>query len=643
MRTWGERAQQMQVGTLAVLGAALVYSVLNALKPLRVDDPFTWYVSRQILKAPLDPYGFEIFWLQWPQPVAEDLLAPVVAYWGALALKLAGSNDFLWKLSLLPFAVLFALSFHRLARRFAPGLETPLTLLTLFSPVFLPSMNFMQDVPALAVGLAALALYLRAEERGSFWGAAAAGLVAGLAMQTKYTAFSIPAAMGLHALIRGRPLYAVAAGVTALVTFSSWEAWITHLYGRGMFAANAALPLFWAPRLMLVFPGIQLLGAALTAFALLALAALRVPRAIVLGLGAVILAAHGLLLAWPVEQHLHLATGLLALASLVVVSVARVRAGRSAPPPRGRRRLFGSADLFLVGWVLLEVTSFFEISYFAAVRRVLPLAVPATLLLGRAAALAAPGLRLPLVPIAALQVLLGFAHWGIDFLEGRAERDVARDAYREIRARQADGDVWFTGHWGFQYYAEQLGMRPLVPDYSEVRAGDWVVVPTRVHKQEVALDPAVFQLAAVVIEPRGVPLWTTLGFYSGGTPLQHGQRARMAARLYRARAASVPPSAWTLEQASDWAMRAGGRQAGWATRSLMRELERNAAAEGRLLAARALRVLGPLAAEALPALERAAAGDPDPAVRLAAQRTLTRLRASLDRKLPPPSPEGPTP
>ena len=141
------------VGALAiVLVAGAVYALLNALKPLHVDDTFTWYVSKQILKAPLDPYGFDIFWFQWPQPCAEDLLAPGVAYWGALGLLVSGSSDFAWKLTLLPLALLFAFSFHCLARRFAPGLETPLTLMTLFSPLFLPSMNYMQDVPALALG-----------------------------------------------------------------------------------------------------------------------------------------------------------------------------------------------------------------------------------------------------------------------------------------------------------------------------------------------------------------------------------------------------------------------------------------------------------------------------------------------------------
>ncbi len=42
-------------------------------KPLHVDDPFIYRVAEQIRAHPFDPYGFDIFWLQWPQPVFEEL------------------------------------------------------------------------------------------------------------------------------------------------------------------------------------------------------------------------------------------------------------------------------------------------------------------------------------------------------------------------------------------------------------------------------------------------------------------------------------------------------------------------------------------------------------------------------------------
>jgi hypothetical protein len=213
-------------------------------------------------------------------------------------------------------------------------------------------------------------------------------------------------------------------------------------------------------------------------------------------------------------------------------------------------------------------------------------------------------------------------------IEARAQRDAAREALGAIRARDAAGDIWFTGHWGFQWYAEALGLRPLVPDYSEVRPGDWVVIPSRVDQQSVALDPTIFELVETRTIPAEPPLFTSYGFYAGGTPLEHATGPRMETRLFRARTASVPPTGWPLPKVAEWAMRAGGEQAGWARRALARELERNPRPAGRRLAAQALAALGPLAAEVAPDLERAAASDPDPEVRRAAAGALARVRAA---------------
>lgn len=619
-----ETQQGRAAGLGVVLLAAAGYALMNALKPLHIDDPFTRWVSEQILAAPLDPFGFEIFWYQWPQPCSEDLLAPVVGYWGAFGLLLAGESDFLWKLSLFPLAALFAVAFHALARRFATGLETPLTLLTLFSPALLPSMNYMQDVPALAFGLAALALYLRGEERGSLGLAIAAGLLAGVAMQTKYTAFGIPAAMALHALLFRRLRFGIAAGLAAGFVFVAWEAYATRLYGAGMFAGNLAQPVFWSPRALLVVPLVQLLGATLGVMALLGLAALGLPRAAVLGLAAALLVGHAALLVGPHARALYLASGAVVIAALAAVALDRLRRGDGAPVAGGRlvRR---RPELFLLAWLLVELVGYFQISLFAAVRRVLPLLVPATLLLGRSAALAAGPRWIPLLPLAALQVALGFAYFGVDLIEARAQRDAAREAFRAIRARDSAGDVWFTGHWGFQWYAEALGMRPLVPDYSEVRAGDWVVLPTRVDQQVVELDPAVFELVQTRSVPAVPPLFSSYGFYAGGTPLEHASGPRIETHVFRARTSSVPPSGWRLQQVAEWALAARGEQAGWARRALARELGRHPRPDGRRLAARALGELGPLAAEAAPDLARAAQTDPDPAVRRAAAAALARV------------------
>jgi hypothetical protein len=56
----------------------------------------------------------------------------------------------------------------------------------------------------------------------------------------------------------------------------------------------------------------------------------------------------------------------------------------------------------------------------------------------------------------------------------------ARSAARQVMERHGPepGQVWFLGHWGFQYYMEQLGGRPVDVRDLELAPGDLVVLPT---------------------------------------------------------------------------------------------------------------------------------------------------------------------
>jgi hypothetical protein len=611
-----------RAAVLVAIGS--VYALLNATKPLHIDDPFTFWVAKQILASPFDPFGFDIFWYQWPQPTHEDLLAPVVGYWGALGLALTGERPFLWKLSLLPIAVLFAWSLHDLARRFARGLEWPLVTLTLFSPAFLPSLNYMQDVPALALGLAALAVYLRGEEQGSWALVLGAGLLAGLAMQTKYTAFSTTCAIVLHALLWRKSRFGLAAAGVATLVFAGWEVLMTLRYDHGMFLFQAGFPLWWSPRHHLIVPLVCLLGATLPALGLLALSVLGLGRRVLVALGVSILAGHAFLLVAPLQYWLYLFVGLgcaVALTGLVIAPWRRRRREVSALQWLVRRR----SELFLTLWLAGEAVSYFALSYFPAIRRVLPATIAATLLVGHAAALAARRRQLPIVPITAFSIALGFVYYGVDWLEADAQRRAAQQSLLSIRANDLEGTVWFTGHWGFQYYAEALGMKPLVPDYSELRRGDWLVVPSRVDAQAVELDPAVLELVAVAEIPSRVSLATSYGYYAGFTALEHFLGPRVVTRIFRARASTVPESAWSTAQVVEWATRAGGRQAAWAERALRRGLARSANPAERGAAVEALGLLGSRAIEASPALIRSLREDPDPGVRRAAAIALSEM------------------
>ena len=54
-------------------------------------------------------------------------------------------------------------------------------------------------------------------------------------------------------------------------------------------------------------------------------------------------------------------------------------------------------------------------------------------------------------------------------------REAAYSAPGEISKKV--GILWYEGHWGFQYYMEQLGARPVDAGDFQIRPGDFVVVP----------------------------------------------------------------------------------------------------------------------------------------------------------------------
>ncbi len=224
---------------------AFPLTVLNSVKPLVMDDSL--YVQHaHALAADLgNPYGFVLEGYDRSMP-AVWLLSPVFFhYWWSLAIRLFGENPFLWKLWLFPVHVLFVVSLHALFRRFAPRLEWPLTILTAYSPLFLPCTNLMLDVPSLALGLAAVVAFLRScesEERLGFQ-VVLAGLLAGASAQVKYTGLLVPAVFLAAGTVRGRSALLRALIATAIsgLIFVGWEAYVAQRYGASHFLIQVGL------------------------------------------------------------------------------------------------------------------------------------------------------------------------------------------------------------------------------------------------------------------------------------------------------------------------------------------------------------------------------------------------------------------
>jgi len=89
--------------------------------------------------------------------------------------------------------------------------------------------------------------------------------------------------------------------------------------------------------------------------------------------------------------------------------------------------------------------------------------------------------RAVLIPVSSAGLILGVLIVRADDTLAGFERDVAQT---EISPRVAAGErVWFSGHWGFQWYAERAGARPLVRNSQAATRGDIILVDDQAFNQ----------------------------------------------------------------------------------------------------------------------------------------------------------------
>lgn len=566
---------------MSLMLLAGLFTLLNACKPLLIDDTAYYYFAEHITQDPLHPYDFDIFWYEAPQPANTVLAPPVFLYWWALGMTLLGDHPVLWKLWLFPFAWLFAWSLHALFQRFARGLELPLTWMTVLSPTFLPSLNLMLDVPALALSLTALTLFFSACDRRWLPSAVVAGLIAGLAMETKYTAFTAPVAMLTYGVIHRRPVLGLIAAGIAIYVFVGCEMLLAMQHGESHFLVNLnqtipgndvsfieKLRNMIFQKLHLVLPSTSILGCLTPFVIILSLIGLGVHWSKIMVTGVVLAFGYWVITFLDVavtlnldgtphgtlsqEQLIYGCYGIL-LALTTLASI--VYLGWQAPTC--------GFNWFLLLWLLLEIGASLAMTPFPAVRRVMGIVVVLTLLAGRLASQRLeidtqplededqlseepcdqrPEVRLLVLGAMLGSILLGLVFFGVDYLGAAAQQHAAESARKAIARWSRDnnqpvGTVWYVGHWGFQFYAERQGMRPVVPYESPLVEGDWLVVPEwNVHKQELRIDhDCVVKThdSNSLTQNDFVPLQTIWNYYSGSTPLEHRRWPRVGVTIYR--------------------------------------------------------------------------------------------------------------
>ncbi len=527
---------------------AIILTLLNVFKPVTVDDPASLGQAARWAAHPSQPLGGEALLYQHLVPAVQVASAPVAIGWLAIGMWVLGQEPWALKLWLFPFAWLLCWALAALLRRLAPQLATPLLMLVVFSPALLPSFNFMLDLPALALALVALEVMVASKSARS---AIAAGMLAGLALQTKYPVAPILVAIAAFAMVSGRLRHGALAIAVACGVFGGIEALLfatagtspllEYLASRATRDPGGHFPLVTAKRLVLIAGGA---GAALVPLALVALGARRAVVRVVL---ATILAGFALLAFAPAPLIAFLdgvtagrivnfdnitiawlGPALLVLAALVVWRV--VRDDRAAESH--------ALHAALVAWLCAECALAPFISASGSVRRTLGAVVALSLLIASRLPRAIeqdPWRRREIAFIAAAGVLLALVVWAADIDSALAERRMLALALQRTGGAAPQGQVAYVGdHWGaFQYAAARAGLKRVSADRDELAAGDWVIVAPTVEMRGVELDPTRVALTDSVPLVHRLPLTTQAAFYDGRQVMRRVPANERGARIYR--------------------------------------------------------------------------------------------------------------
>lgn len=471
---------------LAILCLTLVVLLLPFVgKAFHIDDPLFIWTARHLLDNPFNFYGFDVNWYGTVEPISGVMKnPPLFSYYLALVGGVAGWSETVLHLACLVPALAVGTGTWLLARELEAE-PLPAALLGLLSPVFLLSATtVMCDVPLTAFWVWSLYLWLKGSATDDWRRLLLAVALAGAAAMTKYFGVCLIPLLALHAVAEGgRGRKRLVYLLLPVLVLAGYQFLTRSFYGVGLLTDAAGYSakmrrLTPAGLLTTLLTGLSYAGGCLLP---LLLAAPRVWKWRSLPVMAALAITALLLVVLPQQINGFrpgLANGLWLPSGLLVLFVA---AGLgllvlAAIELRDRR---DSGTLLLVAWIggtFLFAACF---NWTVSGRNILPMAPAAGILLARRF-IPPAGTTVRDSAILVLTVLLSVAVSLSIIRADAAIAGAARLAATELAGRYGQGGnkMYFQGHWGFQYYMQQLGAWPIDFKRAAMAEGDVMVIPS---------------------------------------------------------------------------------------------------------------------------------------------------------------------
>lgn len=467
-------------------------------KAFHIDDVLYLMVADQILKTPSMPYGdiveTRVLWdAEDGQPASlfkTDFNPPLWKYVLAAAIDAFGHVE--WKLHLVSAGTVFlaAWGIYFVSRRWT---ERPLwcVAMVLLGPFFLPAQNLMIEPPLLCLTSWATYFMARSWERDRTGPAFLAGTLVGMAVLTKYTSGLFLGVFVFGCVLHRRPKSLVfLVPATALLGL-----WLLHndlVYGKQHITSHGVVfkPAEWPVRILIV---LRILGSVSLFWPIWAVSLWRRGVSgrialVAIGIASLsigwldLLQAQGTFRGWGISARTGIQIHFVAFTSLGALTLLAFAADTlcsAIDDPRKWRT--DKVDRFLDIWILLLIAFNITSVPFNAVRHLLFLFLAMTWRSARVIPTDSRSLPvLCLVPSIVVAMALSIA----DYEFANRHRDFARTTLR--RDVQTHRTVWYTGNWGWVWYALEQGALPYLETpqrfgLGRVEPGDRIYHPEGVN------------------------------------------------------------------------------------------------------------------------------------------------------------------
>mgnify|MGYP005749144065 CR=1 FL=1 len=459
-----------------MFGLWLVATGLNLFKPFHIDDTFHLEAAKWIERNPFRPMSGIITWNNDAEYIYQYNQPPLYFYLIATIGHFFGYGELQLHLFQSVFTGLAIFVFFKLANLIiSPRKALLLTVLFAINPAFLINQNIMVDVPLLSLHLLFVYILLRSGISNEIVRYLLAAFILSIALLIKYTSLPLLILLLLVPILKGQLKYAwfILLPVCILAGWSLcnyMEYGGKHILNRKVhehtFRDLIRQPLVFtlclgsiATFVLALVPGkkkteiVSIAGSA-------AILILVIVAAIITDKQNV------------VQWSLWLLFGLNGV--MILVFTFRKLIWVSAQYYLKRE---GLNEFILVLWFLLLVGFIVFFSPFMATRHVL-LCLPPLMLL------CAENLKRIRLSAVSIAFFIGLGLAVSDVAYAKVYQTQAAVLRKQLPAK---AKVWTAGNWGWQWYSKKAGMIQLDSlSQSELKAGDYYVVPSNISRQQVA-------------------------------------------------------------------------------------------------------------------------------------------------------------